>query len=153
MGNCGSPSFHQEGECHERAVLIGRIRLIQGYVLRGDPVPLSGYYEKPFPLYRVLLYVHFVIAGPAGRAVWGLVLRPLDSWDCWFESRRVHGCLSLVRVVCYAGRGLCDGPFPCQRESYCLWCCVIECDQVQHHPLQPVMGRYKEQGGKKTMAC
>jgi hypothetical protein len=21
-------------------------------------------------------------------------------WDCWFESRRGHGCLSLVSVVC-----------------------------------------------------
>jgi len=26
-------------------------------------------------------------------------LRPLVCWDCGFESRRGHGCLSLVRVV------------------------------------------------------
>ena len=27
-------------------------------------------------------------------------LRPLACWDCGFESRRGHGCLSLVSVVC-----------------------------------------------------
>jgi hypothetical protein len=27
-------------------------------------------------------------------------LRPLACWDCWFESRQGHGCLSPVSVVC-----------------------------------------------------
>ena len=27
-------------------------------------------------------------------------LRPLDSWDCGFEYRQMHGCLSFVSVVC-----------------------------------------------------
>jgi hypothetical protein len=27
-------------------------------------------------------------------------LRPLAYWDCGFESRRGHGCLFLVSVVC-----------------------------------------------------
>jgi hypothetical protein len=27
-------------------------------------------------------------------------LRPLAYWDCGFESRQRHGCLSLVSVVC-----------------------------------------------------
>jgi hypothetical protein len=27
-------------------------------------------------------------------------MRPLAYWDCGFESRRGHGCLSLVSVVC-----------------------------------------------------
>jgi len=27
-------------------------------------------------------------------------LRPLAYWDCGFESRRGHGCLSVVNVVC-----------------------------------------------------
>jgi hypothetical protein len=26
-------------------------------------------------------------------------LRPLACWDCGFESRRGHGCLSLVSIV------------------------------------------------------
>jgi len=27
-------------------------------------------------------------------------LRSLASWDCGFESRRGHGCLSVVNVMC-----------------------------------------------------
>jgi len=34
-----------------------------------------------------------------GRAVYGVGLRPLACWDCGYESRRGHGCLSLVNVV------------------------------------------------------
>jgi hypothetical protein len=30
-----------------------------------------------------------------------MVLRPLDCWNCGFVSRRVHGSLFLVSVVCY----------------------------------------------------
>jgi hypothetical protein len=28
-------------------------------------------------------------------------LRPIACWDCRFESRRGHGCLSIVSVVCF----------------------------------------------------
>jgi hypothetical protein len=37
---------------------------------------------------------------PSDRAVEGVGLRPLASWVCGFESRRGHGYLSLVSVVC-----------------------------------------------------
>jgi hypothetical protein len=30
----------------------------------------------------------------------GVGLRPFACWDCGFESRRVHGILSVVSVVC-----------------------------------------------------
>jgi hypothetical protein len=30
----------------------------------------------------------------------GVGLRPFACWDCGFESRLRHGCLSLVSVVC-----------------------------------------------------
>jgi hypothetical protein len=43
----------------------------------------------------------FITADPSGRAVYVLGVRPLAYWDCGFESRRGHGCLSLVSVVCY----------------------------------------------------
>jgi len=39
-------------------------------------------------------------AGPSGRAVEGVGPRQLAWWDCRFESHRVHGCLSVVSVVC-----------------------------------------------------
>jgi hypothetical protein len=39
-----------------------------------------------------------------GRYQWprglSVGLRPLVYWDCGFESRRGHGCMSLVSVVC-----------------------------------------------------
>jgi hypothetical protein len=35
-----------------------------------------------------------------GGVVKGVGLRPLAGWECGFEFRRGHGCLSLVNVVC-----------------------------------------------------
>jgi hypothetical protein len=32
-------------------------------------------------------------ADPIGRAVFGVGVRPLASWNCGFESHRGHGCL------------------------------------------------------------
>jgi hypothetical protein len=48
-------------------------------------------------------------------------LRQLACWDCGFESRRGHGCLSLVSGV-LLGRGLCDGTVTRREESYRVWC-------------------------------
>ena len=42
---------------------------------------------------------HSNIADPGGRAVWGVGQRPLALYDCGVESRRGHGCLSVVSVV------------------------------------------------------
>jgi hypothetical protein len=39
------------------------------------------------------------VAGPSGRAVQGVGLRPSAYWDRGFESHRGHGCLSLVSVM------------------------------------------------------
>jgi len=38
-------------------------------------------------------------ADPSGRTVYGVGLRPLTCRECGFESRRGHGCLSLVSVL------------------------------------------------------
>jgi len=35
----------------------------------------------------------YAVAGPSGRAVWGVVLLPVACWDCGFESRRCHLCM------------------------------------------------------------
>jgi len=40
------------------------------------------------------------IAGPIGCAVQSAGLLPLACWDCRFEFRRGHGCLSILSVVC-----------------------------------------------------
>jgi len=41
---------------------------------------------------KYLLDLIVEYAGPVGRAVKGVVLRPLACRDCGFESRRGHGC-------------------------------------------------------------
>ena len=38
-------------------------------------------------------------AGPIGRAVLGVGVRPFAYWDCGFKSHRGHGRLSVVSVV------------------------------------------------------
>ena len=50
-------------------------------------------------------------------------LRPLPYWYCGFESRRRHGSLSLLRVVCcLSGTGICNGPITRAEETYRVWC-------------------------------
>jgi hypothetical protein len=46
------------------------------------------------------LYSVYITVDPGCRAVYGVGLGPLTCWDCGFESRRGHGCLSVVSVVC-----------------------------------------------------
>jgi hypothetical protein len=43
-----------------------------------------------------------IVFDPSDRAVEGVGLQPLASWNCWFETRRGQGCLFLVSVVCVA---------------------------------------------------
>jgi hypothetical protein len=40
-------------------------------------------------------------ADHSGRAVYGVGLRLFACWNCGFESRQGHRCLSPVSVVCY----------------------------------------------------
>jgi hypothetical protein len=61
------------------------------------------------------------MADPSGRAVYGIDLRPLANWDCGYESRLGHGCLSCGCCV-LSGRGLCDGLVTRLEESYRVWC-------------------------------
>ena len=61
-------------------------------------------------------------------------------WDCGFESRRGHGYLSVVSVVCLSGRGFCDGLITRAEESYRL-CCVLVCDlKSSRMRLKPEVG-------------
>ena len=52
-------------------------------------------------------------------------LRLLACWDCRFESRRKHGCLSVVSVVCCAGGGTCVGLITRPHGSHRLWCAWV----------------------------
>jgi hypothetical protein len=46
-----------------------------------------------------LILVYLNTAGPSGRAVYAIGLRPLACCDRGFESHRAHGCLTVVCVV------------------------------------------------------
>ena len=46
------------------------------------------------------MLIYNLPAGPSGRAVWGVGLRPLVCCDRGFESHPGLGCLSVVIVVC-----------------------------------------------------
>jgi hypothetical protein len=59
---------------------------------------------------HVSIYVSIQLhADSSGRAAKGVGLRPLAYWDCGFESRWGHGCLSLVSVVCCQVEGSASG--------------------------------------------
>jgi hypothetical protein len=47
---------------------------------------------------------------------------PLACWDCGFESRPGHGCLSVVNVVYVVRYGLCVGLITRSEESCRVWC-------------------------------
>ena len=54
-------------------------------------------------------------------------LRPLACWDCGFEFRRGHGCLSLVNVMCRQVEGSGSGRSLFQRSP--TKCGVSEYDR------------------------
>jgi hypothetical protein len=72
---------------------------------------------------RVFIPNTIKLADSGGGAVQDVGLWPLACWDCGFESRQGHGCLSLVNVVCCTGTGLCEGPIPRPGESYRMCTC------------------------------
>ena len=45
------------------------------------------------------------------------------------NSAAGHGYLSVMSVVCFTGRGLCDGLIPSAEDCYRV--CAIECDQAK----------------------
>jgi hypothetical protein len=66
-------------------------------------ISIIHYLNGLFLLTESVLNVYSIIylnADPNDRAVYGVGLRPFVCWDCGFESRRGHECLSLVIVVC-----------------------------------------------------
>jgi hypothetical protein len=65
-------------------------------------------------------------------------LRPLDYWDCGFESRLGHGCLSVVSVVCCQVDVYATGWSLVQRSP--TECGVSECDRealIMRRPRPP----------------
>jgi hypothetical protein len=65
-------------------------------------------------------------AGPRGRTVYSVGVRPHARRDCQFKSRRGHGCLSFVSVVCSQTKISASGRSLAQRSP--TECGVSECD-------------------------
>ena len=97
----------------------------------------------PIDVLTLINQTLFNTAGPSGRAVWGVGLRPLAYWDRGFESHRGHGCFS---VCVLPGRGLCDRLITRPEESYKLWRVVV-CDQETSNTrrLNTATGQWKIQ--------
>jgi hypothetical protein len=74
-------------------------------------------------------------AGASGRAVYGVGLRPLASWDCGFESQR--GMDVCCDCCVLSGRGLCDGLITRPEESYRLWSVVCDQETSNSRRLKP----------------
>ena len=76
---------------------------------------------RPIELNNMLNIIHF------RWSRWPCGLRPLDCWDCGFESRWGHGCSSVVYCV---GSGLCHELITHLEESYQVCVCVCLCVSV-----------------------
>jgi hypothetical protein len=70
------------------------------------------------------------MGNPSGRVVEGMGLQPLACWNCGFQFREGHECLSVVNVVCCQVDVCVTGQSLIQRNPDELLC-VTECDQEQ----------------------
>lgn len=89
------------------------------------------FYNALSRLFQYLIFIYLFMvyfADPGGRAVEDVGLRPLNCWDCGFESRLGHGCLSVVccQVEAAMSRSLVRG-----NPTECVSTCVCVCDQVK----------------------
>ena len=76
------------------------------------------------------------LAEDGGRAIKGVGLGPLACWDCGFESRRGHRCLSVVSVVCCQVEVSATGRSLFQRSpTECVSLSVIRCNTNPQHLL------------------
>ena len=77
----------------------------------------------------------YFLAGPNSRAFSGVGLGPLACWDCGFESRRRHGCSSVVSVVCCKIQVSAFGSVVCCKIQVSAFgsvvCCKIEVSAFQ----------------------
>jgi hypothetical protein len=83
--------------------------------IRGITCPVATMCAT-IPKWNVLLLILSCvwIADPNGRAVEGVGLRPVACKDCGFESRRGHGFVPVVSVVCCLIVSA-SGPSPVQK--------------------------------------
>jgi hypothetical protein len=75
-----------------------------------------------------------ITTGPIYRTVSGIGLRPLACRNYGFESRRRHGCLSIVKVVCCQVEVSATARAIVQKNpTECLSLSVIKCNNKPLH--------------------
>jgi len=80
--------------------------------------------------------------GPRGHAFSGVGLQALTYWGCGFESRRRHGCLSPVSIVCCQVEISAMGRSLVQRSPN--GCGVFDCDPETARARRPSSTRAVE---------
>jgi hypothetical protein len=68
--------------------------------IQADEQTFQAITQQNWVLNTILCQQSFTKADPSGHMVLGVGVQLLTCWDCGFESRRVHGCPSLVSVMC-----------------------------------------------------
>ena len=81
--------------------------------------------------YNYTLHIYWILFQINCRSQWLRIIRRRSAAARMLRLRvripRGHWCLSLVSVVSCQVDILSDGPIPCQKESYRLWCVAV-CD-------------------------
>jgi hypothetical protein len=68
---------------------------------------------------NIHVYSGISLCGESPRCLKAWLPRPLACWDCGFESRRRHECLSVSCECCVlSGGGFCDLLIACPEEYY-----------------------------------
>jgi hypothetical protein len=71
------------------------------YPLRGVITPKDGIFSHtPLKMSKFVNVKLFLLSILVAALSKGVGQQPLACWDCRFESRWRHGCLSLMSVVC-----------------------------------------------------
>ena len=96
-----------KGDVSEEGMLIFRFKFRVFDVVcyktsndRGLPLTKTGWFWRKTYIFFITGNYRPIVAGPSGRAVWGVGLRPFACRDCGFDSQWGHGCLFLLGVVC-----------------------------------------------------
>jgi hypothetical protein len=92
-----------------------------------DAIRNSFFFLQTYRNYFKLIRLFSSNADTGGRAFYGIGLRPLTDWECGFEFRRGHECLSHVSVV-YCQVEISATVWPLIQRSSNV-CCVSEYDR------------------------
>ena len=112
--------------------------------------------------YKNFIYFYYITrlrigwAGPSGRAVQGVDLRPLTNWDCGFESRQGAWMCVCCECCVLSGTGLCNELITHPEKPYQLlcvwvWSWILDNKETLAHWGLLDHGKIKKKKKKKRM--